>query len=243
MRAMILAAGEGTRIRSVSRNTAKALLPVNGTPLLEHTLLWLSNSSITEVAINLHYLSRQIEEFAGNGDAFGVQVTYSPEEVLLGTAGGVKRMQAFLSDPFLVVYGDVLTDVALKPVESFHEATKASVTMVVCPSNKRQDAGAVQINELGRVIAFSERPAEPEYEYQFMAGGIYIMNKEVLKLVPENEYFDFGHNLFPILTAQGHTVFSYPVRRGEYLLDIGTPERYQRANRDAEAGIIAIMRR
>lgn len=243
MHAMILAAGEGTRIRSISKNTAKVLLPVNGVPLLEHTLLWLSKNGITKVAINLHYLGEQVKEFIGNGAAFGVQVTFSQEEALLGTAGGVKWMETFLSDPFLVVYGDMLTNIDIKPMENSHEATKASVTMVVCPNNERQDVGVVRISKQGRVIAFSEKPTDLGYETPFMAGGIYIITKEILRLVPENKYFDFGHDLFPILMAQGYNVFSYPVKREEYLLDIGTPERYQQANRDAEASVIEILRR
>ena len=186
MRAMILAAGEGTRIRSINKDTAKVLLPVNGVPLLEHTLLWLSKNSITEVAINLHYLGKQIEEFVGNGAAFGVQVTFSQEEALLGTAGGIKRMETFLSDPFLVIYGDVLTNIDIKPMESFHESTKASVTMVVCPNNERQDVGVVRISKQGRVITFSEKPTDLGCETPFMAGGTYIITKEILRLVPEN---------------------------------------------------------
>lgn len=243
MRAMILAAGEGTRIRSINKDTAKVLLPVNGVSLLEHTLLWLSKNSISEVAINLHHLGKQVEEFVGNGTACGVQVIYSKEEVLLGTAGGAKRMETFLSDPFLAVYGDVLTNIDIKPMENLHEATKASVTMVVCPINERQDVGVVQINEQGRVKAFSEKPSAIGGETPFLSGGIYIINKEVLRLIPACRYYDFSSDLFPILMAKGYAVFGYRMEESEYLLDIGTPERYQQVNRDAEAGIIEILRR
>lgn len=243
MRAMILAAGKGTRLRSINKDTAKVLLPVNSVPLLEHTLLWLSKNSITEVAINLHYLGKQVEKFVGDGSAFGVQITFSREETLLGTAGGVKRVGKFLSDPFLVAYGDVLTNIDIKPLEAFHKDKKASVALVLCPNNSRQDVGVVQIDKQDRIQAFSEKPSVLGEETPFMSGGIYIMNKEILGLIPADRYYDFGLDLFPILMAQGYAIFGYPLKEDGYLLDIGTPRRYQQANRDAEAGIIEMLRR
>ena len=120
MRAMILAAGEGTRLRPLTLKIPKVLLPVGEAPLIEHTLSWINNYGISEVAINLYHLGEKIKDFLGDGSRLEMSITYSPEENLLETAGGVKRMEPFFTDTFVVVYGDVLTSFDLDDMVSFH---------------------------------------------------------------------------------------------------------------------------
>ena len=243
MRAIILAAGEGTRLRGIAKDTPKVLMPINGVPLLEHTLLWLRASGVAEVAINLHYQGEKIEAFVGDGSAFGIKVTFSKEERLLGTAGAVKRIEEFLSDPFLVVYGDVLTDLDIRKLEAYHRRNKASVTLMLCRNHGRWDVGVVRVDKRGRVQAFSEKPSVLDKETSLMSGAIFIMSKQIVGLIPALEFYDFGMDLFPTLIAQGYAIFGHPLREGEYLLDIGTPYRYEQANHDAAAGLVTMSKR
>lgn len=243
MRAMILAAGEGTRLQGIAKDTPKVLMPINGVPLLEHTLLWLRASGVAEVAINLHYQGEKIEAFVGDGSAFGTKVTFSKEERLLGTAGAVKRMEEFLSDPFLVVYGDVLTSIDIRKLEAYHRRKKASATLVLCPNHGRRDVGVVQVDRRGRVQTFSEKPSVLDKETSLMSGAIFIMSKQIVTLIPALEFYDFGADLFPTLLAQGYDIFGRPLKEGEYLLDIGTPYRYEQANRNAAAGVVTVSKR
>jgi len=143
---MILAAGEGTRLRPLTLETPKVLLPVGGRPLIEHTLAWLRSHGIREIAINLYHLGDKIKDFLGDGSHFGVKISYSEEEKLLGTAGGAKRMAHLLlpnpqspipspqsptPSPFVVIYGDVLTNFNLTAMLQFHREKSALATLAL----------------------------------------------------------------------------------------------------------------
>ena len=150
---MVLAAGEGTRLRPLTLETPKVLLPIRGKPLIESTIGWLKSHGIFEVVVNLHHLGDKIRDFLGDGSRFGVEVTYSAEETLLGTAGGVKRMEHFFDDDtFVVVYGDVLTDFNLSKMIQFHREKKATATLAILKVPNPWEVGMVEMNQEGRIL-------------------------------------------------------------------------------------------
>ncbi len=240
MKVMILAAGEGTRLRPLTLKVPKALLPVGGVPLIERTLLWLKSHGISEVAINLHHLGERIKDFLGDGSRFGVKIAYSPEETLLGTAGGVKRMEHFFDDTFVVVYGDIITDFNLSAMTSFHGQKKAIATLVLHRVPNPWEVGVVEINENGKLLSFVEKPSRGSEPGNLSSGGVYILEKEALDYVPSEGFCDFAYDVFPKIIDFGLPIYGYCSNYGDYLMDIGTLEKYYQANEDIKAGRVKV---
>ena len=235
MEAMILAAGEGIRLRPLTLTVPKVLLPVAGVPLIEYTLIWLKRHNIREVGINLYHLGEKVKDFIGDGSRFGVKIAYSPEESLLGTAGGVKKMESFFTDTFVVVYGDVLANFDLGAMIKFHQDNKALATIAVLEVPNPWDVGIIDINETGRLLNFTEKPPRGSKPGNLGSGGVYVLENEFLDNIPSEGFCDFAYNIFPQIIKLGVPVYGYHLNRGDYLLDIGTPENYNRANEDVRA--------
>ena len=240
MRAIILAAGEGIRLRPLTLETPKVLLPVGGVPLIEHTLIWLNNYGISEVAISLYHLGEKIKDFLGDGSRFGMSISYSPEETLLGTAGGVKRMEPFFTDTFVVVYGDVLTNFDLDAMVRFHQAKNSLATIAVLWVPNPWDVGIVEMNEEGRVLSFTEKPPCGSEMGNFGSGGVYVLEKRTLDYIPAKGPSDFAYDIFPKLLELSLPAYGYVLKPDDYLLDIGTTDKYQKANEDVRAGKVKI---
>ena len=233
MRAVILAAGEGSRLRPLTETLPKPLLPVAGRPLLAHLIDLLRRHGVNEVALNLHHLPAAIPAYLGDGRRFGVRATYSLEERLLGSAGGVKRMEAFFGDePFFVLYGDVLTDLNLTTLRAFHAARGAALTMALYRPEDISACGAVQVESTGRILAFFEKPAPGQEPSPWANAGIYVVDPAVLRSIPPDQACDFGADLFPLLLEQGVPLFGYA--SDALVLDIGSPARYRRAQAAGE---------
>jgi len=240
MKAMILAAGEGTRLRPLTLTVPKVLLPVSGVPLIRHILLWLKDHGIREVAINLHYQGQKIRDALGDGSNLGMRIVYSPEDTILGTAGGVKRMEHYLDGPFVVHYGDVLTDFDLTAMLRFHQAKKAAATLSILKVSRPRSAGVVEMDASARVLSFTEHPAERAASADLESGGTYILERTVLDTIPVEQPSDFGHDVLPALLARDLPVYGYILKDDDYLVDIGTIEKYRQANEDMAAGRIGI---
>lgn len=239
-KAMILAAGLGTRLRPLTLEVPKVLVPVGGVPLLERTLAWLRRYGIEEVAINLHHLGEKVVDYLGDGSRFGMTVMYSWEDELLGTAGGVKKVEYFFDDTFVVVYGDVLTNLDLGAMVRLHTLRNAVATLALTPLRDGERAGVVWVNEDGRATKFVEKPgarvvADPDAK-AFANGGVYVLKKQVLEKVPPCFFGDFGYDVFPKIISNGFAVYGYVLGPSEYLVDIGTPEGYREANKTTEMG-------
>ncbi len=232
MKAMILAAGEGTRLRPLTLTEPKVLLPVSGVPLIEYTLRWLKHYGITEVAINLHHLTARVQSRLGDGARLGMKIVYSLEEKLLGTAGGVKKMASFFDSPFAVVYGDVLTDLDLGAMLKFHRDRRAVATLAIREMPNPWEVGVVEVDGGGRILGFTEKPPRGSEKSHLSSGGVYILEKKVLDYVPEEGFCDFAYNVFPCLIELGMPLYGYHLKNGDYLLDIGTAEKYKQANLD-----------
>ncbi len=229
-RAMILAAGEGTRLRPLTATIPKPMLPLADRPLLEHLLDLLRCHGVSEVAINLHHLPQVIPAHFGDGRRFGVRITYSYEERLLGSAGAIKKLEGLFDETFLVLYGDVLTDLDLTALRAFHGARGAALTMALHQPPDLTRCGVVEIDPEGRVLSFREKPAPDEVCSPWANAGVYVVEPEVQRFIPAGQPFDFGADLFPLLLERGLPVYGYAT--GAYVLDIGSTERYRQAERD-----------
>jgi len=234
-KAMVLAAGEGTRLKPLTSETPKTLLPVDGIPLIQYILAWLKGYGICQVAMNVHHLADQIKERLGNGSQFGMEIHYSPEETLLGTAGGVKKMAHFVDSTFVVIHGDMLIDFDLADMISFHQTKKALITIVLLEVPNPWEYGIVRVQEDGRIVSFVEKPLRGTEPGNLSNGGIYILEKEVLDYIPDKGTHDFAYGIFPKLIALDLSVYGYQPRPEDYLLDIGTISKYQQANEDVRA--------
>ena len=235
MKAMILAAGEGTRLRPLTLETPKVLLPVAGIPLIEYTLIWLKSHGISKVAVNLYHLGDKIKDFIRDGSRFGVNVFYSREETLLGTAGGVKRLEGFFNSTFIAVYGDILTDFDLTAMVQFHQQNKAIATLAIFEASSQQEAGIVKISKKGRILSLVEKPRFPVPNLRTSVpilanGGVYVLEKEILDHIPSQAFCDFAYHVFPKLIKLGLPLYGYLLKPEDYLIDIGTLDKYHRAN-------------
>ncbi len=240
---MILAAGEGIRLRPLTLETPKILLPIGGVLLVEYTLAWLKSHGISEVAINLYHLGSKVKNYLGDGSRFGMKIVYSEEETLLGTAGGVKRMEHFFDGTFVVFYGDNLTDFDLSTMVEFHREKKALATLAIFESPNPSDVGVVEMNRNERILRLVEKPksAIPNFQSSVLSnGGAYVLEKEVLDYIPSGRFSDFARDIFPELIASGLPVYGYRLRPEDYLLDIGTMDKYQQSNKDVKAGAVKI---
>jgi dTDP-glucose pyrophosphorylase len=210
------------------------MLPVGGTPILEHLVSLLRNHGIDEIAINLHYKPEVITQHFGDGQRLGVHLTYSPEAALLGSAGAAKQLDWFLTDTFVVLYGDVLTDLDLTALIDRHRARRGVGTVVLYEVDDPSRCGIVELSAEGRIDRFVEKPP-PESQLGNLANaGIYVLEPEVLRSVPTGQPSDFGLHLFPRLLERGLALYGY--RTSDYVLDIGSPERYAQAETDLQTG-------
>lgn len=234
MKAFILAAGLGTRLRALGLDVPKVMVPVGGKPLLQHHLELLSRQGIREFIVNLHYLPEKITDYFGDGSRFGVQITYSHEPELLGTAGAVKKMEAELrGGPFLLFYGDNLVRLELPALVGFHRAQRALATLALWESPEPWTGGVVETDATGRVTRFVEKPDRKEVSTNLINAGIYVLEPAVLDAIPAGQFYDFGKDLFPRLLAEGKPL--YAMKPNAYVQDIGTPERLAKAQRDYES--------
>lgn len=240
MKAMILAAGEGTRLKPLTVDTPKVLLPVGGVPIIEYTLLWLKSHAVTEVAINLNYLGSKITDFLGDGSRLGIRITYSHEPTLLGTAGGIKKVEHFFDSTFAVIYGDIFTDFSLSAMLDYHRKKKAIATLALLRVLRPWEVGVVEINEEGRILSFVEKPPRGQEVGNLASGGIYILEKEILNYIPSEGFCDFAYDIFPRITKLGLRIYGYCLSHEDYLMDIGTKEKYLQINEDVRVGKVKL---
>lgn len=246
-KALILAAGEGTRLRPLTADRPKVMLPLGGKPLLEHLLVWLRDQGVCQIAVNLHHHPEAITGYFGDGAAWGVQLVYSREDTLLGTAGAAKRLSPFLDSTFLVVYGDLLTNLRLSPLLDVHRRCRSLATLALYRVGNPWECGLVALDQDGRVERFVEKPPRDQVFSDLANAGVYVCEPDVLAHIPEDQPSDFGRDVFPRLLELGLPVYGYPI--SDYLLDIGTPAKYAQAQRDlasgrlGPAGTIAVLPR
>lgn len=234
MQALILAGGEGTRLRPLTSTVPKPVLPLAGRPFLTFMLDWLARHGVDQAILSCGFLSEQVEQVLGKRYR-GVSLGYVHEEEPLGTAGPVKlaESEGLLDDRFLVLNGDVLTDMDITAQIAHHEASGARTTLALIAVDETSSYGVVPTNPDGSVVAFLEKTTG-EVPTNRINAGAYVMEREVLSLIPEGAPCSFEREIFPVLVGDG--LFGYASEG--YWMDIGTPERYLQATWDLLAGTV-----
>ena len=250
MRAMILAAGLGTRLRPITYEMPKPLVPVVNRPVMEHIARLLSRHGFREVIANLHWFPELVRERLGDGSALGLELSYSTEEALLGTAGGVRAVAGFLGDSFLVISGDALTDIDLGSMRDFHESHDGIATLAVRRVSETSEFGVVITDREGRIGGFQEKPEPAEALSELANCGIYMFRAEIFEHFPEPGtsvlapdggpagFADWAMDVFPALLERDVPFYAHEV--DAYWNDIGNLEELRQGNLDALRGALGV---
>lgn len=231
MKAVVMAGGEGSRLRPMTIGRPKPMVQVVNRPCMEHILLLLKRHGIVDVVITLQYLAEQIQDYFGDGSSLGMNITYSIEESPLGTAGSVGLAREQLKDDrFIVISGDALTDIDLTAVTKYHEANSALATLTLYSVPNPLEYGVVIIGEDGKIRQFLEKPSWGEVFSDTVNTGIYVLGPEIFDYIPEGRSVDFSSEVFPALLRDGKALYGYVA--GGYWCDIGNIPEYQRASAD-----------
>ena len=238
-KAMIMAAGLGTRLYPLTGRTAKPMVPILNRPVMEHMLHLLRRHGVREVAANLHYQPDKIRTYFGDGSAFGVELRYNLEDDLLGTAGGVGAFREFLSDgTFVVVSGDGLTDIDLTAFVAAHRASAGLCTMAVKQVDDSPLYGVVVHDGRRRVTGFQEKPPAEEALSDWCNCGIYAFEAGIFDHVPAGAFVDWAKDVFPALLDVGAPFHVWPLET--YWNDVGNIEQYRLSNFDALLGRVKL---
>lgn len=254
MKAMILAAGKGTRVRPLTYDLPKPMIPILGKPVMAYLVEHLAKYGVTEIMVNVSYLHEKIEDYFGEGHQYGVQIGYSFEGYTnddgavvpqaLGSAGGMKKIQefgGFFDDTTIVLCGDAVINLDLKSA-LFEHRRKGALASVICrevPWDKVESYGVVVSDKDGRITQFQEKPKQEEALANFVSTGIYIFEPEVLDLIPVGEVFDIGSQLFPLLAEKGLPF--YAQNRTFNWIDIGSVKDYWEVSQSVMMGEVAHM--
>jgi mannose-1-phosphate guanylyltransferase / phosphomannomutase len=233
-----MAGGQGSRLRPLTSNQPKPMLPVLGRPMMEHTLKLARKHGLTEVVATVQFLASVVRNYFGDGGDLGVSLSYATEEVPLGTAGSVKNAAPLLDERTVVISGDIVTDVDLTDLVRFHESSGAGVTVTLVRVPDPLEFGIVITDDAGRVERFQEKPGWGDVFSDTINTGIYVVEEEVLDLVPAGEEFDFARDLFPLLLDKGVPVFGYVTDR--YWTDVGKLSSYLDVHRDLLDGKVDV---
>jgi mannose-1-phosphate guanylyltransferase / phosphomannomutase len=231
MKAVVMAGGEGTRLRPLTSNQPKPMVPIVGKPCMEHIVELLRNHGFEDIVVTLAFMPQAIRSYFGAGEAHGVTIRYSVEESPAGTAGSVKLAEGALDEPFLVISGDALCDIDLGELVRFHQEKEALVTIALKSVDNPLEFGIVVTDAEGRIERFLEKPSWGQVFTDTINTGVYVLDPEVLRHVPTDRPFDFSKELFPLLLEMGKPLYGY-VADG-YWQDIGNLDQYRQANFDA----------
>jgi mannose-1-phosphate guanylyltransferase len=252
MRAMVLAAGLGTRLRPITYDMPKPMVPVLNRPVMEHIVRLLARHGFTETIANLHWFPELIEGHFGDGAAFGVELSYSREEQLLGTSGGVRNVAGFLGDSFLVISGDALTDIDLAAMRAFHESHDGVATLATKRVDDTSQFGVAIIGADGRIQGFQEKPAPAEALSDLANCGIYMFRSEIFDFFPSPGasrasgaddppgFADWAMDVFPALLEADVPFYSHEI--DAYWNDIGNLEELRGGTLDALSGTVRVER-
>ncbi len=239
MKAVVMAGGEGSRLRPLTIARPKPMVPIVGRPVAEHILNLLKEHGITEVVMTVQYLASAIEDYFGDGGQLGMKIHYSREETPLGTAGSVKNAEDLLKDDtFIVISGDALTDFNLSKIIEYHTEHQAMATLMLAHVTNPLEYGVIITDDQGRITQFLEKPSWAQVFSDTINTGIYVLDPAVLSYFEPNTVFDFSNDLFPILLKNGDPLYGY-VSEG-YWCDVGNLSEYMRANADVLRGNVRV---
>ena len=239
MKAVVMAGGEGTRLRPMTANQPKPMLPVVNRPIMEHVLRLLRKHGLTETVVTVQFLASMVRNYFGDGEDFGMSLQYATEETPLGTAGSVKNAEdAIRDEPFLVISGDALTDIDLSDLIKFHKDNGAMVTVALARVPDPLEFGIVIVDDDGRIQRFLEKPTWGQVFSDTVNTGIYVMQPEVLAEVPAGQVVDWSSDVFPKLLENGAPLYGW-IADG-YWEDIGSHESYMKAQADVLSGKVDV---
>ncbi|HEU5396598.1 MAG TPA: HAD-IIIA family hydrolase [Verrucomicrobiae bacterium] len=236
---LILAGGQGTRLKERLGDLPKPMIPIAGKPLLEHQVELAKKYGFRDLLFFVHYRADLIEQYFGDGAKFGVRIRYLLEKEPLGTAGAVLAGIDRLADRFVVLYGDTMVNVDLERIRAAHEKAGAEATLLLHPNDHPLDSDLVEVDGESRVTAFHNRPhAANVWRQNLVNAGLYVLEKSALvsATAPAGGIFDFGRDLFPQMLRAGKKLLGY--NSPEFIKDIGTPQRYDKICAQFEAGIV-----
>jgi len=238
MKAVVMAGGEGSRLRPLTLDRPKPMVTIVNKPVVGHILDLLKRHGITEVVLTLQYLANIIQDYYGDGEAVGMKIHYSIEETPLGTAGSVKHAQEWLDDTFLIISGDALTDFNLTEILNFHKAKGSEATLTLYRVPNPLEYGVVITDSEGRIRQFLEKPSWGEVFSDTINTGIYVIEPSVLELIPPDKMVDWSQDVFPQLLRDNRPMYGYVA--GGYWCDVGSLSEYMRANADVLSGRVQV---
>jgi mannose-1-phosphate guanylyltransferase len=234
MKAVILVGGLGTRLRPLTCNTPKPLIPLVNQPFIEHVLENLRNQGIDEVILAVQYLADRFHASLGDGSRLGLKLHIIEEPEPLGTAGAVKNVEHLLDGPTFVFNGDVMTDLDLQAMLSFHQERGSKLTIALTPVEDPTQFGLVEMDSGGQIQRFLEKPRVDEITSNMINAGTYIIEPELFRYVPPKQYYMFERGLFPVVLQTRDPMYGYPSRA--YWTDIGKPQTYLEVHHDILIG-------
>lgn len=227
IKAFILAGGKGARLRPLVLHTPKPIVPLANIPFLFFQIDHIKRAGITEIILSLSYQPRKITEIFGDGMKYGVTMRYTHEDLPLGTAGALKAARNLIDDTTIVLNGDVLTDIDLLEVLNYHRSKKAEATIATTRVMNPAGYGLIESDSRGRVVRFTEKPAEDDLTGDTINAGIYILEPSILDRIPDTGPQTLERELFPAMVQEGAEVYAY-LSKG-FWQDIGSPEKYLEA--------------
>jgi len=238
-KAMVLAAGLGTRLRPLTDLISKPMAPIVNKPVMEHIVELLKKHDFKEIVCNLHWYPEAIKDYFGDGSKWGVSITYSYESELLGTAGGVKNVEAFFeNNTFLILSGDALTDIDLSELVQFHKEKGGICTLALTEVEDPSQYGVVILDNDNKIMGFQEKPLMGEAKSKLANSGIYVFESEIFEYIPSGSFYDFGRDLFPKLLNENIPYYGF--QHSKYWNDVGSFEEYQQGNFDALEGKVKV---
>ena len=236
MKAVVMAGGEGTRLRPLTSSRPKPLVPVLNKPCMQHTIELLKRYGITDIVVTLYYLADEIEGYFGDGSELGVNLIYTVEDTPLGTAGSVKKAEEYLKDDtFIIVSGDALTDLDVDKALAFHREKQSVATLILQHVDNPLEFGVVITDDGGRVRRFLEKPSWGEVFSDTVNTGMYILEPSIFEYMQHDKNYDWSQDIFPQILAEEKPMFGYVL--GEYWTDVGSLQQYRQAQYEMLGGM------
>ncbi len=239
MKAVVMAGGEGTRLRPLTLNRPKPLVPVLNKPIAQHIIEHLKRAGITDIVVTLYYLAEEIQKYFGDGSDMGVNLIYSIEDTPLGTAGSVKKAEKYLEDDtFIIVSGDALTDINIEKAFAFHKAKKSEASLVLQSVQNPLEFGVVMTGDDSKITRFLEKPSWGEVFSDTVNTGMYLINPSVFSLMEHGKSYDWSQDIFPQMLQEERPLYGYVME--EYWTDVGSLDEYRRAQYDMLNGLTTL---
>lgn len=234
MKAIVMAAGKGTRLLPLTATRPKPMIPLMNEPMLDHMMKVLKAAGIDETIVLVDYLSDKIVQHLGDGERMGVKVEYTTDNIRRGTAGAVKNASLTLKEPFVVVSADVLTTINLRKLIDAHSSSGTLITMALASVRDPSQYGVAITDDRNRITRFLEKPKREDAFSDLVNAGMYVCEPGVLELIPDETRFDFSRDLFPLMLSKGEAIGGH--RFNNYWNDVGIPSTYLGATRDLMEG-------